>query len=116
LPATKATGSVWLTAAFLIAFGAYLVKAGFGSTYRYIEFSGPNIRLKRNPLLPAHNYESASIEKITVFPLKFIIRQKNSEQVLVRFGVTYPDVIEQVKDELLKYAENYGVKTEICNE
>jgi hypothetical protein len=112
----KSDGTLWITVAFLIGFGGYLIWAGLGFSYRFIEFGSDRITLKKNSLLPAKVIKASSVEKIVVFPLKFIIFLKPSGRILNRFGVNNTENIEPVKDHLLKFAEENGIEHEIMNE
>jgi uncharacterized protein (DUF342 family) len=61
--------------------------------------------------LPAQN-----IDKIEVFPLKVHIFHKSSKKILIRFGITEPEKIELIKDEIITFASANNIITEIKNE
>lgn len=108
--------SSWGASLFLTVFGVYILWTSFGYGVNFIEFDNSKIRLKNNSFLPVKEINSTDIDKITVFPLKFLIKLKSGKMVLTRFGITEIERNETIKDELLKYAERYNVEVEIKNE
>ena len=112
----KLTASMAATSIFLLCFGAYLAWIGFGYGHRYIEFREDCLLLRRNPFLPPLTLGASDIEKIDIYPLKFIVRTRNQGRILTRLGVTDYEKIERVKDELLIFAEAHSIGTELINE
>ncbi|MGQ9621718.1 MAG: hypothetical protein ACUVTX_12185, partial [Bacteroidales bacterium] len=108
--------SSWVSSVFLICFGSYMAWTSLGYGYNFIEFENNIIRLKNNSFLPVKEINSSEIDKITIYPLKFVIRLKSSKIILTRFGLTNIERNENIKDEILRFAGKYNVVTELKNE
>lgn len=112
----KEDGTQWITIAFLVAFGAYQVYAGFGFATRFIEFNTGNIKLKKNSIEPVIELQAGNIDRIELFPLKVIFYLRSGKKVLVRFGISEPEKVSHIKDEIATFAESSGLLLEIKNE
>jgi hypothetical protein len=112
----KSDSSLWLTIIFLAGFGSYLVRAGLGYAYKFIEISESDIRIKNNSFLPIVKINADEMERIEVFPLKVIILLKSSKKILTRFGVSDPPKVEKIKDEILRFATDNKIKSDLRNE
>jgi len=108
--------TLWITTTFLVVFGAYLVWQSLGYGKRYIAFEEHKIILRNNSFVKPVEMASANIEKIEVFPLKFIIHLKSSEKHLTRLGTSEIERIELLKDELVNFASENNITLEIQNE
>jgi uncharacterized protein YlzI (FlbEa/FlbD family) len=109
-------GTQWITVAFLIAFGAFQIYAGFGLAIKFIEIFSDNIRIKKNSVLPAINISSDQIEKTELFPLKVIFFLRSGKKVLLRFGISDPDKVEEIKSKIVEFADSNGLTLEIMSE
>jgi len=116
IKARKMNASTWATVVFLAGFGSYLVWIGLGYGYRFIEFLEGAIILKKNPLMAAENIKASDIEKLEIYPLKFVICLKSGKKILTRLGVSDVEKIELIKDELLIFAETHNLTSELMNE
>ena len=112
----KADGTLWITIIFLIGFGSYQLWAGLGRTISFIEFGQGYIRLKKNSIFPPSIMNAEEIEKIDLFPLNLIIFLKTGKKIMLRFGTTYYETNEKVKDEILGFAESNNIPIEIIEE
>lgn len=112
----KSDRTLWITIIFLVGFGAYLVYSGLGLASRFISLIPGIIRIKNNFLLPPVDIPVEKIEKIEVFPLKVQIFRKTAKKILIRFGVTYTDNVELIKDEIMNFASSNNIKIELKNE
>lgn len=108
--------TTWVTILFLTFFGLYQIWSGLGHTRIFIETGTESVRLKTNPVLPVKNIASSDIKKIEMFPLSVFIFLKSGRKVKLRFGTTYPDIIDKVKDELIIFAEKNNIPLEITEE
>lgn len=111
----SAVSSVWsllVTILFLLAFGYYQIISGLGKGEKFIEFHSDRIRLKKNSILPPVEIKAYDAEKIEIYQLSvaFFIKQKG--QLNFRFGTTYTDDIEKVKEEISTFAENNHIPFE----
>lgn len=112
----KADGTLWITIIFLTGFGFYQIWSGLGRATRFIEIAPDYIRLKKNPILPPVEMSSGEIEKIELFPLNLIFFLKSKKRILLRFGTTYHETNEMVKEEILNFAETNNIPLEIIEE
>ena len=113
---SKAGGTLWITIIFLSGFGFYLIWAGLGRTTRFIEIGHNNIRLKKNSLLSAIEIRATDIERIEFLPLNIIFLLKSKKRILLRFGTTYYETNEKVKNEVLSFAGSNKIPLEIIQE
>jgi hypothetical protein len=112
----KADGTLWITIIFLSGFSFYQIWAGLGRAARFIEIGPGYIRLKKNPILQSVEMLAGEIEKIEFFPLNVIFFLKTKKRILLRFGTTYYETNEKVKDEILGFAESNKIPLEIIKE
>jgi hypothetical protein len=112
----KSNGTLWITIIFLLLFGFYQIWAGLGRATRFIEIGNDHIRLKKNPILPHVELSAGEIEKIELFPLNLIFFMKSKKRILLRFGITFYETNEKVKDEILCFAESNNIPLEIVEE
>ena len=102
--ALKSSVTLWITIIFLIVFGYYQIISGLGKAEKFIEIGQDRIRLKRNSFLPPTVLKAGEIEKIEIFPLNIVFFMKQNRTTILRFGTTYTDNIEPVKDSILNFA------------
>jgi hypothetical protein len=112
----KADTTLWITIAFLTGFGVYQIWAGLGKATRFIEISSEKIRLKKSIFLPEMNITSQDIQKIELFPLNLIFFLKSQKKILLRLGTSYQETSEQIKDEILAFADLNSISIEIKEE
>ena len=108
----KADSTLWITVVFLVFFGIYQILAGTGKTKKYIETGPDRIRLKQNSILPAVILQPGDIEKIELYPISIIFTMKRGGNIKLRFGVTYTDIIQPVKDEIILFARKNSLEFE----
>jgi hypothetical protein len=112
----KADGTLWITIFFLSGFGFYQIWSGMGRAARFIEIGQEKLRIKKNSLLQPVEMSVREIEKIELFPLNIIIFLKSKKRFLLRFGTTYHDVNEKIKEEIFDFAESNKIPLEIIRE
>ena len=112
----KADNTTWITVAFLIAFGAFQIYAGFGLATKFIEINPGNIRLKKNSILPVNDISPDQIERIKLFPLKIVFYLHPAGKILLRFGISDPEKIELIKAEIIGFADSNSLNLEFNNE
>jgi hypothetical protein len=112
----KADGTLWITIFFLSGFGFYQIWSGMGRAARFIEIGQEKLRIKKNSLLQPVEMSVREIEKIELFPLNIIIILKSKKRFLLRFGTTYHDVNEKIKEEIFDFAESNKIPLEIIRE
>ena len=112
----KTDGTLWITILFLSGFGFYQVWSGLGKATKFIEIGPDFIRLKKNPILLPVKMMASMIEKIDIFPLNIVFFLKSEKKILLRFGTTFQETNELVKDEILNFAELNNIKAEFIEE
>jgi len=112
----KADKTLWITIMFLTGFGVYQVWAGLGRATRFIEISSDKIRLKKSIFLPAIEIPAVDIQKIELFPLNLIFFLRSQKRILLRLGTSYQETTEQIKDEILTFADSSSISIEIKEE
>jgi hypothetical protein len=112
----KSEYTTWITIVFLLGFGIFQIWSGLGHARIFIQIDSDSILLKKNPVLPKQNFKSADIEHIELFPLNLIVFLKAGKRVILRFGTTYPQTIDDVKDAIILFAEKNGIPLEINEE
>lgn len=112
----SADRTLWITILFLCGFGFYQIWSGLGMAARFIEISSDNIRIKKTILLSAVEIKAADIAKIELYPLNLILLLKTQKKVLLRFGTTYQDTNEKIKDELLVFSDSNSIEIEFVQE
>ncbi len=63
------------------------------------------IKLKQNSFLPSIELKSGDIEKIEAFPLSIAFHMKYRKRSILRFGITYPEIIDPVRHATAEFAE-----------
>jgi hypothetical protein len=112
----KTNGTLWITIIFLLGFGFYQIWSGMGRAIRFIEIRADKIRLKRNIILPVIELPAGEIEKIELFPLNLIFFLKSKKRIFLRFGTTYQETNEKIKDEILGFAKLNKLPIEFIRE
>jgi len=105
-------GSLWVTIIFLAGFGVYQIYSGLGYSSRFIEIAPEKIRLKKFNICTVREILPAGIEKIESLPLSINFHLKPSGLIRLRFGTTYPDKIEIIRESLEKFADLNNIKFE----
>jgi hypothetical protein len=112
----KSDGTLWITIVFLSGFGFYQIASGVGYTRLFIDIEKDRIRLKKNALLPVKEIMPENLEKIQLFALNVIFVLKSGKKINLRFGTTYPEMIENVKEALVSFAESNNNPLEFMSE
>lgn len=112
----KVNGTLWITVIFLAGFGFYQVWAGLGQTVKFIEISSDKIRLKKFILLPAVEISATEFQKIELYPFNLIFFLKSKKRIMLRFGATYYETNEKIKDEMLRFADLNTINIELMEE
>lgn len=97
--------STWPGICFLVIFGFFQIWSGLGYAKKFIEIGSATIRLKRNSIGLTKVIKASDIERIEALPLNTIFRLKDSSFINLRFGVTYPEQIEDIVLQLSSFAE-----------
>jgi len=114
--AMKSDKTLWITIVFLSGFGFYQIWTGLGKAIRFIEISMEKISIKKTILLPPVILLPENIEKIEIYPLNLIFFLHSKKKMFLRFGTTYQDLNEQIKDEIILFAEKNSIQAEFVEE
>jgi hypothetical protein len=114
--AMNINGTLWITIIFLSVFGLYQILSGIGMTARFIEIGSDKIRFKKYIFRPAVEIPAAAISKIEVRPMNLIFFLKTKKQILLRFGATYFETNEKIKDEILTFSDLNSINAKIIEE
>lgn len=110
------SGALWITIFFLLAFGYFQIISGLGRAEKFIEINQPEIRIKRNSLLPPSEIKSSEIQKIEIYPLSLVFFTLSGRSVILRFGTTSPDINEQIKESIENFCNINHINLEIKRE
>ncbi|MFH0841943.1 MAG: hypothetical protein V1903_04900 [Bacteroidota bacterium] len=114
--AFKTESRLWITIVFLILFGVWEILAGSGRTRKYISTEAGKIVLKQNSVLPPVELKPADLEKIELFPLSISFKMKNRSSIMFRFGLSFTEIIEPVRNEIIEFAGINSIPAEIKDE
>ncbi len=112
----KADNALWITILFLICFGSYEILAGLGRTVKFLQILPGSIILKQNSVLPQIEIKVTEIEKIEIFPLSIVFIGKNRNRNILRFGISYPELISPVKNAVTEFAGLNDIPVEMRGE
>lgn len=110
------SGTIVITEIFLFAFGFYMIMSGIGFTRKYIETKNSLIKLKRYSVLPPLNLEIKDIRQVEILPLSICFKLNNQKKKILRFGITFPEIIEPVKQSIIDFASQHNIKCIIKEE
>ena len=101
--------TLWAAVAFLVLFGIYQIMSGLGKTKKYFRITQDSISFKQHSVLPVKYITSDKIDKIELFPLSIKFILKTSRKIKFRFGISYPEIIDPVKEEVIGFADDNGI-------
>ena len=101
--------TLWVAVVFLVFFGIYQILSGLGKTKKYFRLTQKNLTFKQHSVLPAIDIPADKIDKIELFPLSIKFILKTTRKIKFRFGISYPEIIDPVKQEVISFAENHGI-------
>jgi hypothetical protein len=109
-------GMLLITIGFLFAFGLYQIWSGLGRANRFIEIAADYINLRKNPFLPGVRINASEVKKIELFPLSLVFFLRSEKKILLRFGTTFYETNEIIKDEISIFAERNNITLEFIEE
>lgn len=93
-----------------------MIYAGLGKSVKFIETGPDKIRFKKNSLLPVTEVNPADIQRIESFPLNVVFFTKTGRKIIFRMGMTYPEFVETVKNEIAEFAAVNKIPLEVMKE
>lgn len=116
LNSVASSNTIWVTIAFMAAFGLYQIRAGLGKTTRFISFGHESITVKKKSLLSPVSFKASDISKIDIYPLSVVFIQKADKKFLLRFGAVNYETNGKIVDELINFAGKNGIAYEVIEE
>lgn len=107
---------LWIAAVFLLLFGIFQIMAGLGNTKKYFIASANGINYKQHSFLPGIKIKTEEIDRITFHPLSIIFQLKKGSRYRFRFGISYPEVIDPVKQTVIEFAESNNISLNIVED
>lgn len=94
---------------FLLFFGIYQIMSGLDKTKKYFRLTHNSISFKQHSVLPVTDIQTDKIDKIELYPLSIKFLLKNGKKIKFRFGISYPEIIDPVKQEVIGFADDHGI-------
>lgn len=110
LKSPDAQNSFWLATSFLLLFGLYQIYAGLGFARRYIKIDGGKITVRQNSFLTPRDFEANLISNITIRSADILIKYESNKSFKLKLGIRYPDLGENIKTEIISYAERNNIE------
>lgn len=108
--------SLWLTIIFLFGFGYFQINSGIGKGDKFIEIKSDKLRMKTNSVLPVRELHASQIAKTEIYPLSVVFIMKSGKKQKIRFGTTYPDMIDPVRQCIEDFCTKNNIESEIRQE
>jgi hypothetical protein len=102
----------WVATLFMLFFGLFQILSGLGHASRYVEFSNEEVIIKQNSIGLPDRMPVKEISSIEMLPLSVKFSLKSGRKRTLRFGVTYTDLIDTIKDELEIFAREKNISIE----
>lgn len=108
--------SLWLTIIFLLGFGYFQINSGLGKGDKFIEIGESRIRMKINSVLPVRELQASEISKTEIYSLSVVFLMKSGKKEKVRFGTTYPDMLDPIRQNIEEFCTRNNIESEIRKE
>lgn len=102
----------WLATIFLLTFGLYQIYAGLGLAARYIKIDGSLLSIRQNAFLPVRRFNTDSIELLQIRRSDIILKMKGNSSYRLKLGIRYPDLGENIRNQLTAFAEEKNIRIE----
>lgn len=112
----QTAGSAATATIFLVLFGAYLIWAGAGRAYRFIEISDDFVKMKRDIFRSPVVINGKDLSKIDFYPMNILFHITSGKTILLRFGSMFHETNDQIRDTLMKFAEKLNIDVEIIED
>lgn len=96
---------------FVALFGLYMILNGLGKTDKYIEISRDSITFKQNAIFPAKIINTIDIQRIEIHPLSIVFYQFGDRKTIFRFGTSFQEIIDPVKEAIDDFAANSSIES-----
>lgn len=112
----KSEFKLWIAIVFILLFGVYQIMAGLGKTKKYFLISAEGINYKQHSFLPAVKITAGKIDSVIFHPLSIIFQLKKGSRCRFRFGISYPEVIDPVKQNVIEFAKAHNIPLKIVED
>jgi len=109
-------GATWVTILFLMGFSWFQIRTGLGQTVRFIEISEKCVTFRKNSFLPQKSLDASDLDRIEIFPLSLVFITGKGSTNIIRFGTTYTDQIDPIKESIELFAEANNIPVEVKTE
>lgn len=106
----------WMAILFLLGFGYYQINAGLGMGEKFIEIMDDRIRFKEYSVVPPKIIQASELQKAEIFSLSITFNMRSGKKIRFRFGTTFTDSIDPVKDAIENFCSSNGIETEHVTE
>jgi hypothetical protein len=109
---SEGTNNYWVATLFMLFFGLFQIYSGLGHASRYVEISDEELIIKQNSIGLPDRMPAAEISNIEMLPLSVKFHLRSGRKRTLRFGITYSDFIDSIKDALVDFAGEKNIPLE----
>jgi hypothetical protein len=109
---TEGADNFWVATLFILFFGIFQIYSGMGMAAKYIDISGDSLSIKQTAICAPELIASSDIKTIEILPLSVQFFLKSGKKRVLRFGITYSDLIDTIKDAIIEFAEEKKIPYE----
>jgi hypothetical protein len=102
----------WVATLFMLFFGLFQILSGLGHASRYVEFREEEVIIKQNSIGLPDRIPVKEISSIEMLPLSVKFYLKSGRKKTLRFGITYSDLIDNIKDALESFVTEKSIPFE----
>ncbi|MDZ7739778.1 MAG: hypothetical protein U5K32_12070 [Bacteroidales bacterium] len=106
----------WAGSIFLLLFGLYQLLSGLGYTKRYISRTNGELLIRQNSLMPVKNLQASQLRQLEIRSMDMVLHGHNSSRLRIKLGIRYPDLGQQVKEFVIRWAEDNNIEIFYKNE
>lgn len=96
----------WAGSIFLLLFGLYQLLSGLGYTKRYISRTNGGLVVRQNSLMPAKKLQASQLRQLEIRSMDMVLHGTDSSRLRIKLGIRYPDLGQQVKEFVTRWAED----------
>ncbi len=100
----------WAGSIFLLLFGLYQLLSGLGYTKRYISRTNSELLIRQNSLMPARKMQASHLKQLEIRSMDMVLHGQDSSRLRIKLGIRYPDLGQQVKEFVIRWAEDNNIE------
>jgi len=108
----EVAGDYWIATLFLTGFGLFQIYSGAGYSARYIEISDNHIIIKQSSIGTPILLMASEISAIDILPLSVKFMLRSGKTKTLRFGISYSDLIDDIKEAIVVFSESKNIPCE----